>query len=317
MQLYTISGKKDGFGAQYFAVMSGIAICAKKGYTYVHTPFKEIEHGVNVDELNKFIGLKNDTMYDETALKNMITEDYSYEVHSSEHPSTYYTDTVLKRIRHAYYSTQKPKISDIEIAIHIRRGDVNKNNYGDRFTDNTVYLKIIDALKKIYPTYKILIFSQGTPDDFKDLGLQEDNFRLNEPITTTFHSLVSAKVFVMSKSSFSYAAALLNANKVYYQSFWHKPLDNWTNIDSLQLGGRHRSKRRPAKYLYTVKKYRRFHGGSNTKIKFIDWWSFDTTEIYNNTVAYFEAFFKGCENTFDQIELCSFIGENFATEVIK
>jgi len=312
MQLYTIAGKKDGFGSQYQAIMSGIAICAKKGYTYVHTPFKKIDHGGNVDELNKFIGLKNDTTYDENALKNMITEEYSKEVHDSENPSIYYTDAVLKRIREAYYSTEKPKISDVDIAIHIRRGDVKSDDPDGRYITNTIYLKAINALKKIYPTYKILIFSQGTPEDFKELGLNENNFRLNEPIRTTFHSLVSAKVLVMSKSSLSYSAAILNRNKVYYQPFWHKPLDNWINIDSLQVGGRHTSKKnKRTKGLYTVK-YKRFHGGSNTKIKFIDWWQFDTTEIYNNTVAYFEAFFKGCENTFDVIELYSVLSSEKA-----
>jgi hypothetical protein len=243
MQLYTIAGKKDGFGSQYQAVMSGIALCEKKGYTYVHTPFKEIEHGANVDEMNTFIGLKNDKVYDESQLKNMITEEYSSEVHRSEKPSEYYTETVLKKIRDAYYSTEKPKISDIDIAIHIRRGDVKSDDPDGRFISNTAYLKIINSLKKKYPRYKILIFSQGAPDDFKELGLEETSFRLNEPIPTTFHSLVSAKVLVMSKSSLSYAAALLNRNKVYYQPFWHKSLDNWTNIDSLQLGGGRRSKK--------------------------------------------------------------------------
>ena len=35
---YTISGKKDGFGAQYLAIMSGIAYCKYKNY--VSLPLK-------------------------------------------------------------------------------------------------------------------------------------------------------------------------------------------------------------------------------------------------------------------------------------
>ena len=41
---YTITGKKDGFGAQYLAIMSGIAYCKYKNYNYVHTPIKNMEH---------------------------------------------------------------------------------------------------------------------------------------------------------------------------------------------------------------------------------------------------------------------------------
>ena len=42
--VYTITGKTDGFGAQYLAIMSGIAICKYKNYDYLHTPIKKLEH---------------------------------------------------------------------------------------------------------------------------------------------------------------------------------------------------------------------------------------------------------------------------------
>jgi len=230
--MYTITGKTDGFGAQYQSIMSGIAICAFKKLTYVHTPFKQLEHTTEIDKLNKFIGLKpgmtNNVVY---------SEPYSKEVHESCNPSIYYTNTVIKSIRDAYYSTEKPSISSVDIAIHIRRGDiVNNRNCINRYTSNSVYLHIINALKKIYPTYNISIFSEGTCDDFAELKQERVEFKLNEDITETFHSLVCAKVLVMAKSSFSYAAAILNENTIYYENFWHKPLNNWKNINSLIMG---------------------------------------------------------------------------------
>lgn len=220
---YTISGKIDGFGAQYHAIMSGIAICEYKKYKYIHTPITTIDHGVNVSEINNFIGLKEDK---EAA---NITEKYSAEVHFSPTPSIYYTDKFLRIIRSHYYSVEKPNI-DIDIAIHIRRGDVNIENHPSRYTINSSYVKYIDQLKKRYPTYAIKVFSQGVLDDFNDLGLGPECFALNENITTTFHSLVRAKVLVMAKSSLSYSAALLNENTIYYQPFWHKKLKHWINL---------------------------------------------------------------------------------------
>lgn len=46
MKTYTISGKNDGFGAQYLAIMSGIAFCKYKNYKYVHTNIKYLEHSL-------------------------------------------------------------------------------------------------------------------------------------------------------------------------------------------------------------------------------------------------------------------------------
>jgi len=221
---YTITGKRDGFGAQYQAIMSGIAYSIYHNYKYIHTPFKEINHTrnqKNVNMLNNFIGIP--------VSDNIIVnkkESYSKIVHNSKKPSKYYTPKVLHILRKYYYSTPKPLIDDIDIAIHIRRGNVNKKKHPKRFTSDIIYKKIIKILLKNYPRYKITIFSQGKISDFSELKNKRVSFDLNSSITKTFHSLVSAKVLITAKSSFSYSAAILNKNIIYYMNFWHKPLDH-------------------------------------------------------------------------------------------
>ena len=86
---------------------------------------------------------------------------------------------------------------------------------------------LIDFLLKGYPDYNITIFSQGNMDDFRELENERVSFKLDHCIEETFHSLVLSKVLVMAKSSFSYAAAILNSNTIYYQKFWHAPLGHW------------------------------------------------------------------------------------------
>ena len=76
MKTYTISGKNDGFGAQYLAIMSGIAFCKYKNYKYVHTNIKYLEHSLNVDLINKFIGIPQDTSYNDID----IIEEYCFRV---------------------------------------------------------------------------------------------------------------------------------------------------------------------------------------------------------------------------------------------
>jgi hypothetical protein len=235
-KIYTITGKTDGFGAQYQAIMSGIAICKYKNYEYLHTPIKKINNvkTINeINEINKFIGIKNKN--DNKSID--IKEEFSYEVHTSSNPSIYYTKEVINIIRNYYYSTSKPDIENIDIAIHIRRGDVIKNTFGpgkiDRFTDDNFYTEIINKLLIKYPTYIINIYSEGKVEDFSIKGHDRLRFHLNRDLITTYHSLVKAKVLIMAKSSLSYSAGILNENKIYYIDFWHKKLDDWIHINNL------------------------------------------------------------------------------------
>jgi hypothetical protein len=235
----TITGKEDGFGAQYQAVMSGIAFCKYNNYVYIHTPFKKMNgHNIDNNEVNKlntFIGINNEYLKKKNLLpsnNDIIIEKKYTEVHNNKTPSIYYTHNVLDIIRNYYFSTEKPIIDNIDIAIHIRRGDVKFDNI-KRHTDNNFYVKIIQELRNKYPFYKITIFSEGDYEEFRDIGLEENCYKLNIDICETFHSLVCSKVLIMAKSSFSYSAALLNVNTIYYIDFWHKKLNHWLNIESL------------------------------------------------------------------------------------
>jgi hypothetical protein len=235
-QFYTLKEIHDGFGANYQRVMSLIAYCNYNNFIYVHTPFTKLEHGADPNKMNIFIGINNDKLICDKSLPTnddtILKVSYPKEVHYSIRPSIYYTDKVVQIIRDYYFNSPKPVIESIDIAIHIRRGDVIQSNT-KRYTENDIYKRIIVSLKNKYPTYNILIFSEGKFEDFKDIGLENDHFRLNTELEVTFHSLVCAKILVMAKSSFSYSSAILNKNIVYYSDFWHKRLDDWLEIKML------------------------------------------------------------------------------------
>ena len=72
----------------------------------------------------------------------------------------------------------------------------------------------------------------GETQDFKNIINEYPKvvLHLDENIRITFHSLVKADLLILSKSSFSYSAALLNENIVdatIIKSWWHKPLKKW------------------------------------------------------------------------------------------
>lgn len=233
---YTVKGKTDGFGTQYHAVISGMAFCEHMNYIYIHTPFVKIEHNADADLMNDFIGFNNNSLSQFPKQDDLYIEEmYSGTVQYSINPQLFYTLPVIQKIRSFYDSTPKPHIKNIDIAIHIRRGDVSINENNDRYTSNDTYKNIIQYLKMTHPNYEISIFSEGNVDDFKDLGVEPSQLKLNGDIRYTFHSLVTAKILVIAKSSFSYVAAILNKNQVLYnETLYHTPFSHWINIsDSL------------------------------------------------------------------------------------
>lgn len=228
-----LNEKPDGFGALYHAFISAIAFCEHMKYIYIHTPLVKVYGYSDVDLMNNFIGINNNSL---TQFPNehdfIYKEPCSFPVIYCNIPEVFYTPHVIQKVRSFYYSTPKPHIENTEIAIHIRRGDVGIENT-DRYTSNDTYKNTILFLKTNYPNYKITVFSEGNEDDFKDLGVEPSQLKLNEDVLTTFHSLVTAKILVIAKSSFSFVAGLLNENQVLYNdTSYLSPFSHWIDISN-------------------------------------------------------------------------------------
>lgn len=247
----TIRGKTDGFGCQWNAKLSGMAVCYNSGgkLRYVHTPFTSVSHGwrdeLEIESINKFVGVPDNRR----GKKLHVVQRFNPKVF--EDPNRYYTNYVLGKIRSHYWSSEKPETFDREIAVHIRRGDVQPHRGGDRkhrHMKNDWYNKVLPRIVNKYPSdYRMAIYSEGPFEEFasilddwpQDL-VNRTVFRLADPtksfqefdMLTTYHHFVTAKVFIMSKSGFSYTAGILNeGSEIYFkpsravgQKF---PLNNW------------------------------------------------------------------------------------------
>ena len=244
---FTIHNKIDGFGSQLQACFSLIAYCHYKEYTYVHNPFYKMHHNdeelanfptimnsfINLEE--KFQGINTMTNHEKSQV-HRVKEGYF--VHGSLNPEFFYNKEVLEKLRTCYYSNPKPSLEHIykpdtyNVALHIRRGDVEKTNrHSSRYTHNNDYIEILGS-QQLPENTAIHIFSEGTLDDFQEIKTiyPDAMFHLNTNIQETFHGMVKADLLVMSKSSFCYCAALLNENKVngtIIKNWWHKPLKSW------------------------------------------------------------------------------------------
>ena len=155
------------------------------------------------------------------------------------------------------FTKDKPR-SVLRIAIHIRRGEIMFVN-SERLIDMSYYVAIARKLSSILTAEKIpfeleihsellqkeVAVKPGDPafkgriDDGLALRPEQDPFDdfavfpglkryINEPAMTCITRLATADVLVMSKSSFSYLAAILNVGGiVLYHPFWSYPLDKW------------------------------------------------------------------------------------------
>jgi hypothetical protein len=146
----------------------------------------------------------------------------------------------------------------LRVALHIRRGEIMFVN-SERLIDMSYYVAIARKLSSILNAEKIpfeleihsellqkeAAVKPGDPafagriDDGLALRAEQDPFGdfaafpglkrfINEPAMTCLERLATADILVMSKSSFSYLAAILNVGGiVLYHPFWSYPLDNW------------------------------------------------------------------------------------------
>lgn len=155
------------------------------------------------------------------------------------------------------FKKEKPN-QTLRIAIHVRRGELTFVN-SERLIGMSYYVNVARtlaaALTSLNIPFQLELHSEllqkeaaVRPDDpaFKgrirslvQLRPEQDPFSefdvlpglkryINEPTMTCIERLATADILVMSKSSFSYLAAILNVGGiVLYHPFWNYPLSKW------------------------------------------------------------------------------------------
>ena len=230
-KIITTTHRCDGFGAQYIAFISALAKARRENFIYRHTPIKHLGHFSRstkaCEKANDFIGMKSDEADDPKRMHNLADDFFNPPLFQGA--VEYYTEEVLSEIREMYYSNPKPKPCKYDVAIHIRRGDIT-NRHTDRWIPNADYVKYIKAIKRKHPDYSICVYSEGEIENFKALEREGVFFKLNTSIFRVFHDFVTAKVLLIAPSAFSYTAALLSLNTIYYIKLPMSKMRRWKAI---------------------------------------------------------------------------------------
>ncbi len=275
-----VTGLRDGIGSQIQAKLSGLAYCHRNSesnpkFVYVHAPLTNVGHitGQETRTLERFFNIEeqelqlhqiNDGTIQGSIIPNfniqkikhldsteIISTLFCNDQVESINPSDYYTPAFRDLIRQRYFNTPKPDLGrspdKYHIALHLRRGDVQKQSHPNRWVENYEYAQvmsnIVSRYRKTNPSTPIEfhVYSQGYPNDFAEL-LRCANvsqkvtvtLHLNESIENTIHGMVISDELIMGRSSFSYVAALYNDGIVHYFPFWHRPLAHWNVVDISQ-----------------------------------------------------------------------------------
>jgi hypothetical protein len=142
---------------------------------------------------------------------------------------------VLPALKLKYRANKPPaQRSDyLIVGIHVRRGDVHEGHY--MWTDTKVVARTVATIKRLLDAralpHKVVVFSQGHPQDFSELtALGVDLYLDTDPICA-MRNLVDADILITAKSSFSYVAALLSDGIIFTELDRSRP-NSWLQFDS-------------------------------------------------------------------------------------
>jgi hypothetical protein len=251
----------DGAGAQLQRIYGIYAISRLLRIPYVHSPITAIEHGA---EFPDFLALCNNTFTIPSDIKLPDTHAV-YEVDNinimtlerimkeSAKRSTF----TLVRITYPYrINDVNPeslqviknispfpfeKSSVVHVAINVRMGDY-LGEYSRRRLPNSYYISVAQKLRRIFEDLKLeYVFELISDGDLENPELNKfEEFDSIPHLKKSVHAhplgqfkaMTSAHVLIMSRSSFSYLAGLLNTGGVVmYYRFWHSPLRDWVITD--------------------------------------------------------------------------------------
>lgn len=247
----TCEGRSDGVGMQALARMSGINFANAFGATYVDTPFKRVDHApgdmsawvsqweslFNFDREEQRVRPGKDRVVDyadylsgRTRINpgDVLRFQQFYWLHR-RYPDSF--NTVARSFQSKYGFARDDRRDDVTVAVHIRRGDVGSNANSLRFTPNQKIVKTIATLREILQDldvpFSIDLFSQGKASEFAEFAELGCRLHLDADAVWTMRNLIESDLLVMSKSSFSYVAALINRGVKLYEPTFNPPLSEW------------------------------------------------------------------------------------------
>lgn len=242
----------DGAGAQIVAVLSNICFAEFTNITYTHTPFIRMTHAPEgmTDEQCAEMWERHLDLGTGMPAANELTNVRRVQVRGPQNifnrPGTLYeldnchafTDrypehwmrTLEHMKRERWPAPPKRKNRMLTVAAHARRGDVPPSERL-RYTTNEQLFRALssirDALLEKQISCDLHVYSEGAEHDFASLKKLPVTLHLNGDQIRDWENLRAADILIVSRSAYSFSAALLSDGIILCPRFWHEPLPDW------------------------------------------------------------------------------------------
>jgi hypothetical protein len=230
----------EGAGSQALMMMNAINFARAFGLTYIHTPFAEIAHAdrpmrewVTAWETHFNLGAGD------VATDGDTRETVNFAFNFSDllplfgvDDLTHMFNTTIPEFRRKYYSNKSPRANRVlTICVHVRRGDVTRENAG-RWTNNSFIAETIAKVRAAIDAhcikYKICILSQGDHGGLAELvDVPGTEIFLDADPIWSMQEAIEADILIMAKSSFSYVAALISDGIKITEERGYPPMSGW------------------------------------------------------------------------------------------
>lgn len=254
---FTATTRGDGLGAQMLQRLTIQAAANDLGFEYLHFPFWKVGHTEGdrdewtrtcEQEFELGVGVRSLEDCDLPVINFM---DYAVNKEAWQTPhviafremARYCNNKpdLLSKLKWPKYYRKKigsDKGKKKHIAVHIRRGDVNKKDSSIRSVENTLrYVgsdKIMTAIDGVITfmeqgrqEYIVEIYSNGTPEELKEFVDRGFILQSDLGAIETFREFVRADVLIMTNSTFSYVAGLCSNGVVIYENQFYGKLSSW------------------------------------------------------------------------------------------
>jgi hypothetical protein len=222
----------DAYARKHDHVFRGIISKQQQRKNYWH-------HDVFYEEINHFFNLNIRGLDKEEKRDANLYLQSDYILKEVEKDIDSYCTKEWKELR-----TKNIRKEPVDrLSVHIRRGDVGKDNHPMRYVDDKKYIEIIDSIlektgkipiiihsqrpfngeTKLYKKYNAKIRLDRTDRAWEPEGLR----KVTGAIFGDWELMINSKFMLSAKSSFSYVPSLLSLNTVYHIPFWHKSLKCW------------------------------------------------------------------------------------------
>ncbi|WP_299697871.1 hypothetical protein [Hydrocarboniphaga sp.] len=263
---FTCADRKDGAGAQILAHLSVQLLSRALGVTYAHSPFKKLDHqdagggggkweqrweqlfelgkghieAAAIEAQCEVVKLhKKAVLMPE--LDPVSTRPILFKLHSAH----FFADLLAD---HYYYLTQplhlylnKPAAAGpagiVDIAVHIRRGDLVTRNIEYRIVTDAEVLAMLSTVKQVLDAagrrYRVSLYSEGKEADFAEELKRGAGLYLDHDAQWTFLQLARSDVLICTKSAFSHVAGLVGNAWVICPEFWHTLPSRWLSYAAI------------------------------------------------------------------------------------